>query len=58
MRAPHAFTLHKTYTGPGCAMCGQFYDAQAHDGFDYWLVDGERIMQHEEDNDESHLKSQ
>jgi hypothetical protein len=33
----HLFTLHRTYTGKGCAMCGQ---APVDHTSDDWLVDG------------------
>lgn len=46
IRAPHLFTLHKTYTGPGCAICGQFYDAEWHDP-GVWLVNGEKVYKDE-----------
>jgi hypothetical protein len=36
----HPFTLHHTYTGEGCAMCGK--QADAHKA-DYRLIDGERL---------------
>lgn len=40
MLGEHAYTLHHTYTGRGCAMCG--LNAETHKA-DHWLVDGERI---------------
>lgn len=47
MMGPHSYTLHQTYTGHGCAMCGQFYDDPRHDGLD-WLVEGVRVPQENE----------
>lgn len=35
----HLFTVHHTYTGAGCAMCGRA--PVDHESYD-WLVEGER----------------
>ena len=36
----HLYTLHHTYTGQGCAICGK--EAQDHQ-LDLWLVNGEKV---------------
>jgi len=38
----HLYTLHHTYTGAGCALCGR--TAEEHPP-DVWMVDGERQEQ-------------
>lgn len=40
---PHLYTLHPTYTGTYCALCGQRPDAQAHDRV-HMLVNGVKIV--------------
>jgi hypothetical protein len=35
----HLYTLHRTYTGAGCAMCGA---GPVNHPPDTWLVDGEK----------------
>ena len=42
MTGSHPFTLHKTYTGPDCAICGRPQTSYRHDGFNYRLVDGDQ----------------
>jgi len=51
MIRPHPYTLHKTYTGPGCAMCGKFYDTEMHESFAHWSVDGQIIPQEKDPHD-------
>jgi hypothetical protein len=47
MMGSHCYTLHQSYTGHGCAMCGEFYDDPRHDGLD-WVVEGVRVPQETE----------
>ena len=47
---PHPYTLHQTYTGHGCAHCGEFYDSPLHEAVDYWLVEGVKVPK-EDDTD-------
>lgn len=40
---PHLYTLHPTYTGADCAMCGEPQDSERHDKI-HKLVDGVKIV--------------
>ena len=42
MVANHPYTLHKTYTGEGCAMCGRVQEE--HNPALGKLVNGEKIL--------------
>jgi hypothetical protein len=37
----HSYTLHHTYTGEGCAMCGRFQEE--HDPAHGKMVNGEKV---------------
>ena len=36
----HPYTIHRTYTGPGCAHCGKTCDVHPQTS---WLVDGKQV---------------
>lgn len=36
----HPYTLHRSYTGVGCALCGK---SAADHSQEFWLVDGKQV---------------
>jgi hypothetical protein len=40
VNAHHLYSLHHTYTGKGCALCGK--SAEEHQQ-DFWMVDGKQV---------------
>jgi hypothetical protein len=42
MNCEHLYTIHATYTGEGCAMCGK--DPHPDHALDFWFFNGEKIV--------------
>jgi len=36
----HPYTLHQSYTGKGCALCGKSSDEHQQE---FWMVDGKQV---------------